>query len=167
MRYFRLSLLELLIGTALAGLSCAALVKANGVIVNVTFFVLLLGWVIATAIAVNPQAKNRPFWLAFLIMSLVVHYHASSFQLGNALVDAWEAIYGPEDSFDPFADDPFGVALVALPDPPSTSVMRPSRVAFVATARSLLCLWSGLLSGLLARAIHRSTQIVSAEAKNT
>jgi hypothetical protein len=158
MHNFRFSLLELLIGTALAALSCAALVRANDIIVNVTFFALLLSWVIATAIAVNPQAKTRPFWLAFLIMSLVVHYHASSIPLA----DAWEAIYGPGED-DPFGEDPFGVALVALPEARSSSV--PGRVAFVATGRHLLSLWTGLLSGLLARAIHRSTQVVAPMAK--
>ena len=160
MRHFRLSLLELLIGTALAGLSCAALVKANSSIVNVTFFVLLFGWTVATAIVVNPQAKNRPFWLAFLVISLIVQHHATSAPIEKSLGDVWKVLYGPEPE-DPFAEDPFGVALIDLPELPSPTVSGPSRRTFVATGRSLISLWIGVLSGLLARAIHRSTQNIT------
>lgn len=169
LRHFRIRLSELLIGTALAGLSCAALVNANSTISSLAFLALLVAWMIATAVSVNPGSQNRPFWLAFLIASLFTHYHVGyGGSFNDSLQSTWELLYGPEPvPADPFGD-PFSsmenesrflatVTLIELrePDDPPTG---PSKAEFVKTGGSLVSLWIGLLTGLLARAVARSKQ---------
>jgi hypothetical protein len=168
MRHFRLSLLELLIGTTLAGLSCAAMVNANYPIATISFFALLIAWIVATAVGVNPQAKSRPFWLAFLAMSLIAQYPAST-PINRALHEIWVMTYGT-GAEDPFEYDGayrtvggsefFVMDMLdpsPLPDPfPGARVQ--SRRMFEETGHSVVSLWLGLIAGLLARAVQRSTE---------
>jgi hypothetical protein len=75
---FRFSVAELLVGSTLLSLSCAALINANTLIATVASGCLFLSVLAAVAVLSNWHPDSRAFCLSFLIAAGLHHYICSA-----------------------------------------------------------------------------------------
>jgi hypothetical protein len=160
-KHFRFSMAELLIGSALLSLSCAALVKANYEVAVLASGFLFLSALAAAAVLSTWKPESRAFCISFLVAAGLHQYVCTPANWRAPFADTgpfptmwlldklWQAMHTEHT----LTLAQFGGAGGAGP---RFSVVTPELHLFVHVGVSVISFWCGILTGLLARALARA-----------